>query len=287
MLTPISEQNELARQIGISNLYFKREDLHPYGSHKGRSIPVMIDKKIKRGATKFAISSSGNAALAAVRYVQEKNIGGANLSLSVFVGKNINLEKKNKLLAEIHDERITLAEEMRPLQALFRSTGESLRQSTDPLALIGYESLASEIVDVSGVSDIFIGASSGTAAEALAEYFIKNKKDISVHIVQPAGNSPLAREFDTEKYDNEISLADAIVDKTVFRKEALVEAIKKTHGSGWIISNIDLINAQKIVSEKVNIKATANGILGFAGLLKAIKRGYKFHGAVVCIITGQ
>jgi len=287
MITPISKQTELARQIGVSDLYFKREDLHPYGSHKGRSIPAMIDAKTALGATKFAISSSGNAALAAIRYIQEKNSAGANLFLSVFVGKKINPEKKKRLLDEIRDKRITISETIRPLQALFQANRESLRQSIDPLALIGYESLASEITDVPGVSHVFIGASSGTTAEALTEYFIKNKNNIAVHIVQPAGNSPLAREFDTEKYDDEISIADAIVDKTVHRKEALTEVLKQTNGSGWIVSNNNLIDAQKIAFDKANITATPNGILGFAGLLKAIKKDRKFSGGVVCIITGQ
>jgi threonine dehydratase len=65
MVTPLEQQKKLAEVIGFSDLYFKREDLHPYGSHKGRSIPVMIDHYVASGDTTFAISSSGNAALAA------------------------------------------------------------------------------------------------------------------------------------------------------------------------------------------------------------------------------
>ena len=68
MTTPLEQQAQLAEAIGISSLYFKREDLHPYGSHKGRSIPVMIEHYLASGDTRFAISSSGNAALAAVMH---------------------------------------------------------------------------------------------------------------------------------------------------------------------------------------------------------------------------
>ena len=79
MITPQKSYPELAdavvlsAQPHVSSLYLKREDLHPYGSHKGRSIPVMIDHYLKEGKRHFAISSSGNAALAAAMYVKELN----------------------------------------------------------------------------------------------------------------------------------------------------------------------------------------------------------------------
>ena len=70
-VTPLEAYPKLAKAIGVNRLYFKREDLHPYGSHKGRSIPVMIDKYFKAGDRRFANSSSGNAALAAAKYIKE------------------------------------------------------------------------------------------------------------------------------------------------------------------------------------------------------------------------
>ncbi|MDO8579756.1 MAG: PLP-dependent lyase/thiolase [bacterium] len=302
MITPQTEHPELAKIIGVPRLYFKREDLHPYGSHKGRSIPVMIDTRVSAGKTHFAISSSGNAALAAVRYIQEKNnpilideadvgkTGGESLSLSIFIGENMNPEKKKKLLAEIRDKKIITIETARPLQALTKSGIESLRQSTDPTALYGYKTLAKELLDMSGtpkLSDIFIGTSSGTTAQALADYFMANKKEIAVHIVQPIDNSPIAREFDTEKREPEISIADAIVDKVAHRKEALVDAIQKTGGAGWVVSNDEIKRAQKLLAEKADIYASPNGALSLAGLMRAISKGRKFRGSVVCVITGQ
>mgnify|MGYP001573282831 FL=1 len=161
MITPQTKHPNLAKIIGISKLYFKREDLHPHGSHKGRSIPIMIDKKIALGKTDFAISSTGNAALSAVKYIQEKNqkknTNEKPLSLSVFIGKNINPEKKKKLLAEIHDKNITIIESTRPLQESLKTDKTSLRQSNDPDALVGYETLARELSEIPDLKDIFIG----------------------------------------------------------------------------------------------------------------------------------
>ncbi|MEK7607541.1 MAG: PLP-dependent lyase/thiolase [Patescibacteria group bacterium] len=293
MITPQTKHSELAKILGVSDLYFKREDLHPYGSHKGRSIPAMIDVKVSKGVTHFAISSSGNAALAAVRYIQErnnqkKNIAGDCLSLSIFIGEHMNQKKKKKLFGEIRDKNITVTESLRPLQSLFQSKRESLRQSTDPTALVGYRNFAKEIItNTPNISDVFVATSSGTTAQALAEYFAENKIGVAVHIVQPVENSPIARVFDTERRKSEILIADAIVDKVVHRKDALINALKKTDGSGWVVSNDEIKEALKLLAEKTKIKASPNGVLGFAGLLRAISKKRKFKGAVVCIITGQ
>jgi threonine synthase len=289
MITPQTEHLELAKKIGLKDLYFKREDLHPYGSHKGRSIPVMIDAKIAEGSNEF----SGNAALAAVRYIQKLNAKDHSYFLTIFVGKKINPEKKKKLVSEIYDDHITVFEADRPLQAIFKmiATGRklraNLRQSTDPVAVVGYKELAIEISATPELSDVFLGTSSGTAAQGLAGYFTEHKKQVAVHIVQPISNSVIAREFDAEEREGEITIADAIIDKVAHRKDALVDTLKKTNGAGWIVSNDEIKEAQRLLRNEANIEASPNGALGFAGLLRAVKKGTKFRGSVVCIITGQ
>ncbi len=292
MITPQTEAPGLAKELGIPKLYFKREDLHPYGSHKGRSIPLMIDLNVQSGAKGFAISSSGNAALAAVRHIQKRNTGenAANpLTLSVFVGGNIDATKKQILIDEIKDSHIAIEESQRPLQALFQkisgNAAVSLRQSTEPTALAGYKALAEEIVPTPDLSAVFIGTSSGTAAQALAEYFADHH--VAVNVVQTTSVSPIAQALQAEKFEPAPSIADAIVDKVAHRKDAVVEAVLKTGGVGLIATNDEIREAQRLLKEKTGIDATPNGALGLAGLLHALKKGASFKGAVVCIITGR
>ena len=178
MITPHEKHDELAKELGLSSpVFFKREDLHPYGSHKGRSIPHMIDEKIAKGCKHFVISSSGNAALAAGLYVEKLNSEGKNITLEIFAGKNISPKKLEKLEA-LKSENILVSLQDRPLQALFMKTQdpsiESLRQSNDDIALVGYESLAKELLEIPDLSAVFMGTSSGTTAQAIAEYFRKN-----------------------------------------------------------------------------------------------------------------
>src|SRR5581483_4180543 len=220
---------------------------------------------------------------------------GSDLSLSILVGGRINKDKLLALKNEIHDARITIDEAPRPLQALARiikSDGKTgLRQSTDDEALIGYKSLADEIVVTPDLEAVFIATSSGTTAQALANSFIEHSERTGarlpeIHIVQTTGISPIAQAFTAEESEPGTSLADAIIDKGAHRREALVEAIKKTKGSGWSVKNDDIREAQKLLREN-GIEATGNGALGLAGLIKALHSGKTFGGSVVVIITGK
>lgn len=286
MVTPHEEYKNLAKELGLpatSPVYFKREDLHPYGSHKGRSIPVMIDEKVAAGFTHFAISSSGNAALAAALYIKELNEKGKDIRLEILAGKNIHPKKLKKLEA-LKDDDILLSLNDRPLQALFIKIQDpsiqSLRQSTDESALIGYEVLAEELMKIPKLSAVFIGTSSGTTAQALAEYF---DGKVEVHIVQTSSCHPIADDFVENFSSDEKSIADAIVDQTANRKEAVAAVVS----GGWIATNEDIRVAQDIVKRTTNLDISTNSALSVAGLMQAVYTGKEFTGAIACIICGD
>ncbi len=291
MITPQEKYPKLAEKIGIKqDIYLKREDLHPYGSHKGRSIPLMIDMYIANGDKDFVISSSGNAALSAVIHIDKLNKENSeNINLTVFVGQNVNKEKLAKL-QKYASENIQIFQKERPLQALTQAIQEgkrSLRQSTDNTALLGYESLAKELSTIKNLSAVFIGTSSGTTAEALCKYFIENNLPTQVHIVQTSSCHSIFDAFENYDGPDEFSLADAIVDQTAKRKDKLVDLINKTCGYAWCVNNNDISNAQKITLDATDIKISTNSALSVAGLILANYRGLDFTGPIACIICGD
>ena len=289
MITPNEQYTRLGAAVGYNDLYFKREDLHPYGSHKGRSIPTMIDYHFAKGSKSFAISSSGSAALAAALYIKDL----PEVKLEIFLGGNITPQKLDKLTSLVEKinepDRIKITRVDRPTQALMQAAQKgatSLRQSTDDIALSGYESLAKEILAVKKVGAVFMGTSSGTTAQALAQYFIKENAKVQVHIVQTATCHPLAEAFatcDTE----ETSIADAIVDRVAFRKAALIPLIKQTGGFGWCATNEDIRVAQKLTKTYTNLDISTNSALSVVGAMKAGRAKHKIEGPVVCIISGD
>lgn len=290
MVTPHEKQDKLAEAIGIPLLYFKREDLHPYGSHKGRSIPVMIDRYYSAGNRKFTISSSGNAALAAALYIKELNAkNGKPAELDIFVGTNIDKDKLERVKALV-DEHIRVLIKERPRQAVLEAEKEgarSLRQSTDDIALEGYRSLAEELATIKDIGAVFIGTSSGTTAQALAQYFISKKLPVQVHIVQTSSCHPLSDAFGAYDGPDEASIAGAIVDLIGQRKMALIPLIETTGGRGWVATNEAITAAQELVSKNCAEDISTNSALSVAGVMQAVYTGYEMKGAIVCMICGE
>ncbi|MEI6238625.1 MAG: PLP-dependent lyase/thiolase [bacterium] len=303
-LTPLEAKPDLAVKLGLSSLYFKREDLHPYKSHKGRSIPRLIDSGLNDGIRSFVISSSGNAGLAAAMHVAHLNKERGpeeSIYLSIFVGNKIS-EEKFKALEEVAktDPQILLEKVQRPLQSLLQMTRRgafSLRQSTNDKALEGYKSLANELSEISDLKAVFIATSSGTTAEALHEEFLRLKMKTEIHIVQTTSCHPIAGIFDRERMDDDSeeaepqnipdSKATAISDKIAYRKEKVQKAVKDSEGGGWIVLDKEIDEAIKTLSAEAGIETTPNGALSFAGLLRAKSKGRAWDGPVVCIISGK
>jgi threonine dehydratase len=291
MTTPQQNYPDLASAVGVSSLYLKREDLHPYGSHKGRSIPVMIDHYLKEGKRHFAISSSGNAALAVALHIKKLNENAIErIQLEILVGNKITEHKLAKL-TDLADFNISVMRFERPLQSLTKKTADgsiqSLRQSTDNVALVGYQSLAEELEKIKDLQAVFMATSSGTTAQALAEYFLKKKEHVEIHIVQTTSCHPMALEFVDSVQSEEKSDADAIVDMTAHRKKALIPLIKETNGSGWIATNEEIKTAQELMEKHAKIEVSPNGALALAGLMQAAFTGREWDGAVVCVIGGE
>ncbi|HRH22826.1 MAG TPA: PLP-dependent lyase/thiolase [Candidatus Paceibacterota bacterium] len=291
MITPQTDEKFLAQALDIASIILKREDLHPYGSHKGRSIPHMIDHYAKAGREYFAISSSGNAALAAAIHIQKKIEQGKKMHLDIIIGQKIPPQKRELLEKHSDGKNIVIHSVARPLQYLHElctqdDSMQNLRQSIDNTALTGYHSLASELETIPHLSAVFMGTSSGTTLEALSDMFHVNKKMIELHAVQTTSCHPIAGSFD-ESETSEQSIADAIVDITAHRKVTVGHALKLSLGSGWIVTNSEIQKAQDMLKKYAQIDATPNGALGLAGLIKALASGKRFSGPVVCIICGM
>jgi threonine dehydratase len=292
-MTPLEQYDKLAEKIGSPNIFFKREDLHKFGSHKGRSIPYMIDYYYNKGDRKFAISSSGNAALAGAKYLDQFNSANTDkISLDIFVGHNVNENKlkKLKVLENENSSNLRVLTKERPVQALTQAVENgyrSLRQSTDDIALLGYESLGKEITKEIDKGAIFIGTSSGTTAQALAQFFLDNKINIQVHIVQTSSCHPISDQFENYDGPQEKSIADAIVAMTTERMPKLVDLINKTGGYAWTATNEDIGTAIELVQNNTGLAISNNSALSVAGLMQVIYRDWQFDGKIICLICGE
>lgn len=299
MKTPQKPIKQLGTILNLNNeVWLKFENKHHYGSHKGRSIPVMMDEYIKKGQNSFVISSSGNAALAALRYVtaHNKNKPGQPLKLKIFVGNSIEPKKLEKLKNEMN-ECIELSRVDKPKQESIKYSKETgaviLRASLDPLALTGYETLADELSRIPNLGAVFLATSSGTAAEGIFLGFKKLGINPEIHIVQTEYCHPIANYFYERNHIRQIptsgqrSNADAIVDKVGRRKESIYEALSESNGYAWVASETEIKDSVSICRSECDEEITANGCLALAGLKKAILNGRHLEGNIACIVGGD
>ncbi len=294
MKTPQNLAKNLQKKLNINNnIYLKREDQHPFHSHKGRSIPVMIQKHYLAGQNNFCISSSGNAALAAMLAIKEHNKNNdKKLTLQVFIGNNITEEKLKILQKEANDmDNVCIKQINTPKQKAFQLDKEGkakfLRQSTDKYALKGYHELAKELSVIPQLTAVFIPTSSGTTAVGLYEGFKKLKINPQIHIIQTEQCHALLTNEGGKINKKEKSLANAIVDQVGHRKKEAELILKNTNGQGWIVNNEDIQNAINLIKESENIDMSGNSALSVAGLMKAKEKNYDLNGSIVCLITGK
>jgi len=297
MNTPQIEAKNLANKLGLTApLFLKREDMHCYGSHKGRSIPVMMQKYIGDGQRNFVISSSGNSALAAALYTRDYNIKHPTeqITLTIFVGKKINQEKLD-IIKTIITNNIEIKQISNPKQSAFlmdkNGKAKNLRQSTDKNALTGYEELTRELAEIKNLAAVFVPTSSGTTAQGLYEGFKKTNLNPQIHIVQTDVCHPLVKNDSSTPLrsgrNDRASLANAIVDKVAHRKNKIKIVLKNSHGNGWIANNNDIRSAIKLVNDTEHVEISPNSALAIVGLQQALASGKIFTGTIVCLLTGK
>lgn len=268
--------------VKLGDIYFKCEFQNPTGSHKDRVFAYQITKLKGNGITKATISSSGNAAISAANYCKL-----AGIDLTVFVSPNINTNKL-KVLENLGCRIIKTPKPVSDSIKYAKAHGVyNLRQSTDPNAPYGYQSIADEIIESKIMPDaVFVPVSSGTALVGISHGFDKLKLTIPLHAVQTDSVHPIAGVFDQKFQEmQEKSLADAIVARFTPRESEAVNVIRKTKGWGWVIGNEEMLKGREwLLSHHLDCSYEGGAVL--AALWKARKQGFKFK-TPVCLLTGK
>jgi threonine synthase len=286
-------------------IFLKRDDKLSLGSSKERSIIPLIYSYIKKGTTKFVISSSGNAGLVtAFCALNSKEIEeviilfSKNISQNKFNNfiKRLGLEitfddivrsgfKKNNLIVRLVDD---------PRQEAFNLSKAgyvNLRGSTDNFALLGFESIAYELDTQLGEVypeakfediDIYIPASSGTTAFGVYNGFQKLKKNPALHIVQTSKIYSLVKNIVSDLEAEPDHPAESIVDIIGHRRKQIENLIHASKGQGYIINTSEVESAKAELKNKFNLDLSYDSALTYSAFLKnKNKRKYS-----VFLITG-
>lgn len=285
--TPLEENKNLAKYLKLKTIKLKREDLNPTGSHKDRGLAFQISAHIQEGKKEFVISSSGNSSISAINLLKNRDE-----KLHVFLSKKITKEKLSrikKILPEIDQKDSTIKNftfhfSQKPLSNAFKFAKENnyvfLRGSTDIYGYEGFKTIGYEIAN-EDFDSIFIPTSSGTTAKGIYES-LEIKKPF--HLIQTTKINTLVSSFDTDYKPSKHSIASSIVDKIGHRKDQIVKIIEKTKGTGWVITDKEIKEAQNILKRE-NIITSNESALTIAAIEKAKSKGWKIE-SPLCIFTG-
>lgn len=285
MNTPLKQ---LDLRTGNCQFFGKCEFNNPTGSHKDRSLGIWIDELLKKGRRDFVISSTGNAAIAAasVATTQPKL-----KTLTIFLRTQLAITKKKRLkdiLQNDSSHKIKVKYSDRPKSDAIKYAAKGgayhLRSSTDPLAKIGYHSLAQELYqELPDADAIFFPVSSGTSFAGVFDGYqkIKAKKIPAFHAVQTLAVHPLIR---TASHSADRSLASAICDRVAHRREEINDILLRTGGRAWVSSEQEIVTHSELLRQQGFPVSPESGLaLAAAGRAISVQKEYN---KVIVILSG-
>ncbi len=281
-------------------LYMKFEGANPTGSFKDRGMTVAVSSAVSLGYKAVAAASTGNTAASAAAYssraglktyliLPKGNVALGKIAQSILYGATIMEVNGNFDLA------------MKSVMELYKSLGLIYPlNSFNPWRLEGQKTIAFEIAEEIGVPDyVIVPVGNGGNIYAIWKGFNELvKAGITERIpkmigVQAEGAAPIAKSIiankdEPEFVDSPRTIASAIkIGKPVNWKKTM-KAIKESGGTALIVSDEEIIEAQKMLARSEGLGVEPASAASYAGYLKALSSGLiDENETAVTILTGH
>lgn len=303
--TPLWSPLRLRTEFGAPNLWLKDDSCNPSGSFKDRASFLVAAFARKHGVKNIVLASTGNAAssMAAVG-------AAAGLCVKVFLPAKAPAAKRIQVLqygAELlpvdgtYDRAFDLS-----LEYSGRTGALSRNTAYNPLTIEGKKSVAFEIVeDLSKAGSgapahVFVPAGDGVILAGVYRGFenllkmgrIRNMP--TLWACQAEGSSAIARAFASPRSGNEAfgdpvrsnTIADSIsVDVPRNGLHALTK-LRKYGGKTVVVSDAEILAAQKKLSSAAGLFAESSSSAAFAGWFKA-RKSVPARETCILLITGS
>ncbi len=305
--TPLLKANNLAKEVGLKNLYLKDETRNPTGSFKDRSMTVGVSKALEFDVKTVAIASSGNAAASLAAYSAK-----AGLSCLTFVLEFASSAKVAQISlygADVIKVR-TIEEGKDPTVQMLRLVVEKYGWYPcpsfgpfNPYQVEGPKTISYEITEQlnwnlpdwimipTGSACLFTGVWKGFA-DFHSLGFINSTPKLAA--IQSTGCAPLVRAFKEGKRPFEIepwkrpnTVAGGLADVLPWDGDAALIALRNG-GTAEAVTDEDILKAQKLLASAEGIFAEPSGVTSLAGLIKLLNEGtIEKNETVVVLITGS
>ncbi len=305
--TPLLKARNLARELGMKHLWLKDETRNPTASFKDRPMAVGVSKAREFGAKAMVVASSGNAAIAVAAYSAR-----AGIDCYAFVPAGAPAAKIAQLsMYGAHVIKAKTKGEGDPcyklMQMAWKKYGWAPLPSCgafNPYQPEGSKTISYEVVEQLGwrAPDwVIVPTGAGTLlsgnAKGYFEFerlgFIKSVPRIVS--IQAKGSAPLVKAFKegTPPYEiptwpNPKTVAGGLIDPYPWDADTALSAIKRSKGTAEVVSDVQILEAEKLLAKHEGIFAEPSGAAGLAGLRKLLDAGTIDRSDVVVVeITGS
>ena len=289
--TPLIEVKSISNRIGKQvKVYVKYDGLNPTGSFKDRGMTMAISKAKELGCEAVICASTGNTSASAAAYarkggmrafvvIPEGYVAQGKLAQALVYGAEVLAIKGN------FDKALDIVRELSEKYPI------TLVNSVNPYRLQGQKTAAFEIIENLGNAPDWLCIPMGNAGNISAywmgfkEYFKakKSKKLPRMMGFQASGSAPLV---EGKTVSNPETIATAIrIGNPVNREKALL-AKKESNGKFTSITDLEIINAYKILGKEEGIFCEPASAASVAGLLK-LKEDIPKNSTIVCVLTGN
>ncbi len=290
--TPLVRCNELAKEIGCEELYLKFEGCNPTGSFKDRGMVVAVAKAIEDGSKAIMCASTGNTSASAAAYAAFFGL----TAIIIVPGGNIALGKLAQAIvygAKIISLDGNFDQALTMVRNITEKHPVTLVNSLNPNRIEGQKTAAFEIIDSLGYAPDLLFIPVGNAGNITAywkgftEYYDAGKAKIKPQMMgfQAEGAAPIVLGHVIE---NPQTVATAIKIGNPASWEKAVKARDESGGIIDIVSDEEILAAQKLMSSRTGVFGEPASAASLAGLFKLHRKGTDFSGKkIVCIVTGS
>ena len=289
--TPLVRSQNLERDLGCGELYFKLEGCNPTGSFKDRGMVVAVAKAMEDGSEAIICASTGNTSASAAAYAAR-----CNLSCIVLVPKGeIALGKMAQ--AQAYGARVVnvdgnFDQALRIVREFTERHPVALVNSVNPFRIEGQKTASFEIIDVLGDAPDILCIPVGNAGNITAywkgfkEFYELGKASKRPRMMgfQAEGAAPIVRDMPIE-VPQTVASAIRIGNPAGWRQA--VEARDESGGAIDMVSDAQILDAYRALASREGIFGEPASAASVAGLAQMANSGVALADkVVVCVITG-
>ncbi len=297
--TPLNKSYNLAKELGLKELYIKDDGLNPSGSSKDRASGVAVLKAIEAGAKVISCSSTGNAASSCACHAAHMGLPAV-----IFVPKRAPIGK----LTQISLYGATLVVVDGDYKAAFKLSKEAIAKhhwynrnaAINPFMVEGKKTVSLEIAEQLNFKPtdwVAVSVGDGCTIGGVYKGFYELHKigliDRVPRIlgVQSTGCEPFvvaSKNHEPLKECEENTIADSIAVGIPRNPIKALRAVERSNGAWISVPDEKIIEAMALLGRKEGIFGEPAGVTSLAGLIKAIDTGIiKKDESVTIIVTGN